>query len=644
MLSGRDKWEVMNNRKKEKRETIWYSVSYRIRLFALIIWDILMFHLAPIIALAIRFDFQISNIDPVFLEVLWNYQVIHTVLSLLIFAALHLYTSLWTYAGIAELGNIIVASCMSAGIQCIGIYMTGAHLPRSYFILYPCTLIVLTVIGRFGYRGLRILRVRVLRHTKRKNAVRTMIIGAGDAGKMLLKELTTSKFLNCEVPCIIDDDLTKKGSYMQGIPVVGGRDEISHAVEKYEIEEIIIAIPSLGGKERKELFDCCADTGCKLKTVPGLYQLVNNEVSISQIRDVDVEDLLGREPVKTDIESILDYVENQVVLVTGGGGSIGSEIGRQVAMHRPKQLIILDNYENNAYELQMELKRTMPEVEVVALIASVQSRQRIQQIFKKYRPDVVFHAAAHKHVPLMEDSPCEAIKNNVIGSYNVAAEANRFHAKTMVMISTDKAVRPTNIMGASKRLCELMIQSFDNLSDTKFVSVRFGNVLGSNGSVIPLFKKQIEAGGPVTVTHKDIIRYFMTIPEAVSLVLQAGAYAKGGEIFILDMGEPVKILDLAENLIRLSGFKPYTDIEIQFTGLRPGEKLYEELLIDDAAKEKTENSRIFIGHPPAITDEHQFWRDLQEAKEYALAGRNDVIRQMVQKIVPEYTYEKGNKA
>lgn len=625
--------------KEGNKESMWQSLTYRIRLFMLIAWDIVVLHGAAIIALAIRFDFHVSKIDPVFLDVIMHYGVVHTVLSIVVFAAFHLYTSLWTYAGIIELWNIIMASFLSAGIQCVGVYMMGYYLPRSYFILYPCTLIVFTVIGRFGYGFLRAFRSNATKRRKKKNAVRTMVIGAGAAGKMLLKELTTSKFLNCEVPCIIDDDPAKKGTYLLGIPVVGNQDDISHAVEKYDIEEIIIAIPSLSGKEKKELFDRCANTGCKLKTVPGLYQLVNNEVSIAQIREVDVEDLLGREPVRTDIASVLDYVEDQVVLVTGGGGSIGSEIGRQVAMHHPKQLIILDNYENNAYELQMELKRTMPEVDVVALIASVQSRQRIQQIFRKYRPDVVFHAAAHKHVPLMEDSPCEAIKNNVIGSYNVAAEANRFHAKTMIMISTDKAVRPTNIMGASKRLCELMIQSFDHLSDTKFASVRFGNVLGSNGSVIPLFKQQIKAGGPVTVTHKDIIRYFMTIPEAVSLVLQAGAYTKGGEVFILDMGEPVKILDLAENLIRLSGFKPYVDIDIHFTGLRPGEKLYEELMLDDNNKEETGNSRIFIGHPSAITDEHKFWRDLQEVKEAAFDGRDDVIRQMVQGIVTEYTFE-----
>lgn len=618
---------------------MWESMAYRVRLIALIIWDICMIHVASILALAIRSDFNFSRIDPIFLQTLKEYGMVHTVLTILVYAILHLYTSLWTYAGAVELENIIIAGVLSTGLQCIGVYIMGHYLPRSYYLLYPAALIALTITGRFGYRFLRSIRADFKSYKKEKNAVRVMVIGAGAAGRVLMSEIKSSRYLNYKVQCIIDDNPKKIGTYMQGVPVVGNRDRIAEAVAKYGIQEIIFAIPSMENKKKRKILEKCVDTGCKLKTVPGLYQLINNEVSISQIRDVDVEDLLGRDAVKTDIESVLDYVENQVILVTGGGGSIGSEIVRQVAAHHPKQLIILDNYENNAYELQMELKRTMPEVNVKVLIASVQSKQRVYQIFEKYRPDVVFHAAAHKHVPLMEDSPCEAIKNNVIGSYNVASEAHRFHAKTMVMISTDKAVRPTNIMGASKRLCELVMQSFDRFSDTKFVAVRFGNVLGSNGSVIPLFKKQIEAGGPVTVTHKDIIRYFMTIPEAVSLVLQAGAYAKGGEIFILDMGEPVKILDLAENLIRLSGFKPYTDIEIQFTGLRPGEKLYEELLIDDATKEETENTRIFIGHPPAITDEHQFWQDLQEVKEYALAGYNDQIRQAVQKIVPEYSYE-----
>ena len=417
---------------------------------------------------------------------------------------------------------------------------------------------------------------------------------------------------------------------------------IEGAVERFQIEEIVIAIPSLTGKERKELLEVCAVTGCRLKIVPGLYQLINEEVSTSEIREVQIEDLLGREPVRIDNNSILGYVKNQVVLVTGGGGSIGSEICRQVAAHDPKHLVIVDNYENNVYDLQMELQRKRPELKLSVLIASVQSRKRIAQIFEEYRPDVIFHAAAHKHVPLMEDSPCESIKNNVIGTYNVASEANRMKAKTMVLISTDKAVRPTNIMGASKRLCELVMQSFNNMSDTNYAAVRFGNVLGSNGSVIPLFKKQIEEGGPVTVTHKDIIRYFMTIPEAVSLVLQAGAFTKGGEIFILDMGEPVKILDLAENMIRLSGLRPGIDIDIKFIGLRPGEKLYEELLIDDDNRRETANPRIFIGSPTPFENENEFWQKLAVLKDVAFANSPD-IRAYVKAIVPEYTYKQADE-
>ena len=623
---------------KNNRNNMWKSNEYRIRLLSLIAWDIIMIHLASVIALVTRFDLVFSKVEPEFWNVLSKYSMVHTILTVGIFLLFQLYTSLWNYAGMRELVNIVLAGVVTSLVQYIGVSTMGMLLPRSYYLIYPTVLIGLTTIGRFGYRALRLARIQIKRRKEKDTAIRTMIIGAGAAGNMLLYEMRTSKYLNNNVCCIIDDDPVKIGTYLYGVPIVGGRESIQASVERFAIQEIIIAIPTLSAKEKKELLDICAETGCELKSVPGLYQLVNNEVAVSQLRKIEIEDLLGREPVRIDNHSILGYVENQNVLVTGGGGSIGSEICRQIAAHNPKHLIIVDNYENNVYDLQMELIRRYPELKLSVLIASVQNRARLAQIFDQTKPSVIFHAAAHKHVPLMEDSPCESIKNNVIGTYNVASEAHRLKAKTMVLISTDKAVRPTNIMGASKRLCELVMQSFNNMSDTNYAAVRFGNVLGSNGSVIPLFKKQIEEGGPVTVTHKDIIRYFMTIPEAVSLVLQTGAFTKGGEVFILDMGEPVKILDLAENMIRLSGLRPGVDIDIKFVGLRPGEKLYEELLIDDDNRRETANSRIFIASPIPFEDENEFWKKLSELKE--VAYRDDPnIRAYVKGIVPEYTYK-----
>ncbi len=617
---------------------LWKTTEYKIRLLALIVWDTIMIHLASVITLVTRFELEFNSVDPIYWDVLGKYFLIHTITTLFIFSVFQLYTSLWIYAGMRELGNIVLAGMAAALVQFVGISAMGLYLPRSYYLIYPTILITLTVAGRFGYRSLRGWRIILNQKKSKGEAIRTMVIGAGAAGHMIVREMKTSKYLNYKLCCIIDDDINKSGSNLDGVPIIGGREMIEGAVERYQIEEIVIAIPSLNGKERKELLEVCATTGCRLKIVPGLYQLINEEVSTSEIREVQIEDLLGREPIHIDNNSILGYVENQVVLVTGGGGSIGSEICRQIATNNPKHLVVVDNYENNVYDLQMELQRKHPELKLSVLIASVQSRNRIAQIFEEYRPNVIFHAAAHKHVPLMEDSPCESIKNNVIGTYNVASEAKRVKAKTMVLISTDKAVRPTNIMGASKRLCELLMQSFNNMSDTNYAAVRFGNVLGSNGSVIPLFKKQIEEGGPVTVTHKDIIRYFMTIPEAVSLVLQAGAFTKGGEIFILDMGEPVKILDLAENMIRLSGLRPGIDIDIKFIGLRPGEKLYEELLIDDDNRRETANPRIFIGSPSPFENENEFWQKLAELKDVAFANSPDV-RAYVKAIVPEYTYK-----
>jgi FlaA1/EpsC-like NDP-sugar epimerase len=461
-----------------------------------------------------------------------------------------------------------------------------------------------------------------------------MIIGAGDAGNTVIKEITNSNYSTMKIKCIIDDNESKWGRYIQGIKIVGGRNKIVEYAALYGIDEIIIAIPSANRATMKELVEICKETSCKLRTLPGIYQLVNGEVNVSKLRDVDVEDLLGRDPIKVDIESILNYVRGKVILVTGGGGSIGSELCRQIAGHQPKQLVIVDIYENNAYEIQQELKRKFPKLDLVVLIASVRNTNRMNHIMKEYHPDIIYHAAAHKHVPLMEVSPNEAIKNNVFGTWKTAQAAVQNGVKKFVLISTDKAVNPTNIMGASKRICEMIIQTYNRHYDTEFVAVRFGNVLGSNGSVIPLFKKQIAAGGPVTVTHPDIIRYFMTIPEAVSLVLQAGVYAKGGEIFVLDMGEPVKILDLAKNLIRLSGYKIDEDIKIEFTGLRPGEKLYEELLMNEEGLTDTENKLIHIGKPIEF-DECQFYVQLNNLKK-AVENECDDVRPMIQEIVPTY--------
>ena len=437
-----------------------------------------------------------------------------------------------------------------------------------------------------------------------KHSRNTIVIGAGEAGNMIIKELKSSKYLNQKVVCVIDDNPFKKGKYIHGIRIVGGRDMIQEAAKKYDAEEIILAIPSAGNKATRDILRICNLTDCKLKILPGMYQLINDEVGVSNLREVSIEDLLGRDTINIDMESVGQYVSNKRVLVTGGGGSIGSELCRQIAAHNPKLLIIFDIYENNAYEIQQELIRKYPNLKLEVLIGSVRNTSRIESVMEYYRPDVVFHAAAHKHVPLMEDSPNEAIKNNVFGTYKTARAADKYGVKKFVLISTDKAVNPTNIMGASKRMCEMIVQTFSKYSRTEYVIVRFGNVLGSNGSVIPLFKKQMEAGGPVTVTHPDIIRYFMTIPEAVSLVLQAGAYAHGGEIFVLDMGEPVKIADLAKNLIRLSGYTLGVNMEIKYTGLRPGEKLYEELLTKEEGLQKTANDLIFIGKPLEFDEVH----------------------------------------
>lgn len=562
----------------------------------------------------------------------------NVVMTLIVFYVFKLYHSLWAFAGTAEVQNILAGCILSAMLDFAGMRLLKYPIPRSYYFTYALVLTGLTTCTRFSYRIMRGMRHKA---QNRKNGTRVMIIGAGDAGNTVIKEIVNSSFSTMTIKCIIDDDEHKWGRFIQGIKIVGGRERIVEYAALYGIDEIFIAIPSANRATMKALVEICKETSCKLRTLPGIYQLVNGEVNVSKLRDVDVEDLLGRDPIKVDLDSILNYVKNQVIMVTGGGGSIGSELCRQIAGHKPARLIIVDIYENNAYEIQQELKQRYPKLDLVVLIASVRNTNRINSIMQEYQPDIIYHAAAHKHVPLMEVSPNEAIKNNVFGTWKTAQAAVQNGVKKFVMISTDKAVNPTNIMGASKRICEMIIQTYNRHYETEFVAVRFGNVLGSNGSVIPLFKKQIAAGGPVTVTHPDIIRYFMTISEAVSLVLQAGVYAKGGEIFVLDMGEPVKILDLAKNLIRLSGYKVDEDIRIEFTGLRPGEKLYEEMLMSEEGLTDTANKLIHIGRPIEF-DEALFYVQLNNLK-HAVENECEDVRSLIQEIVPTYVPNVGGE-
>lgn len=619
-----------------------FNVKKFYRRTALIIYDIISVIAASYLALLMRYNFEIGEIPDHFLYPIRHYLPIGIVLTLLVLYLFRMYSSLWAFAGETELQNIVLSSVVSTIIQAIGLQFFRVEgeiaVPSSYYFLYMFCLLSLIFVSRFSYRFLRSLKHR---NQNRKNTISVMIIGAGEAANSIVKEIVNSNFSTMVIRCIIDDDPGKTGRFIQGIKVVGGRDKIIECADIYDIDEIIIAMPSASRTQISEILDICKETNCKLRSLPGIYQLVNGEVSVAKLRDVEVEDLLGRDPIEVDLDSILGYVKDKVILVTGGGGSIGSELCRQIASHQPKRLILVDIYENSAYDVQQELKLKYPELDLVVLIASVRNTNRMNWIFETYKPDIVYHAAAHKHVPLMETSPNEAIKNNVFGTWKTAQAAAMNGVKRFVMISTDKAVNPTNIMGASKRICEMVIQTFNKHYDTEFVAVRFGNVLGSNGSVIPLFKKQILAGGPVTVTHPDIIRYFMTIPEAVSLVLQAGAYAKGGEIFVLDMGKPVKILDLAKNLIKLSGFRVDEDIKIEFTGLRPGEKLYEELLMDEEGLTATQNKSIFIGKPIDI-DEDEFFRVLKLLKDGSKEESSD-IRPLVKEIVPTYNYKSGNQ-
>ena len=602
-----------------------------------LIYDICMIQICSFLALWIRFDLSTKSIPLQYVDAMMSYAGILTVTTVIVFSLFHLYSIVWSSAGIIEMEYIVAACSVTCVLQIAGMNIFNIVVPRSYHILWLLFMTAFIGISRMSYRALQLAGRHLGR--KRDAAVqkRVMIVGGGQAGTLLIKELNSSERASGIPVCIIDDDHNKIGKYINGVPIRGTRGEIPELAEKYKIDEIYIALPTATGVERKKILEICQKTKCILKILPGLYQLMSGEVSIAKLRDVEIDDLLGREPIKVNLDEIMGYVKGKVVMVTGGGGSIGSELCRQLAGHGVSHLIIFDMYENNAYEIQQELKRNYPELNLTVLIGSVRNTNRLDFLFRTYQPDVVYHAAAHKHVPLMEDSPNEAIKNNVIGTYKTAMAAIKYGTKRFILISTDKAVNPTNIMGASKRLCEMVIQMCNQKSDTEFVAVRFGNVLGSNGSVIPLFKQQIAAGGPVTVTHRDIIRYFMTIPEAVSLVLQAGAYARGGEIFVLNMGEPVKILDMAENLIRLSGYEPYKDIQIQFTGLRPGEKLFEELLMEEEGLQDTKNGRIFIGHPMDI-DYPWFEDELKKLDEAAWMETKD-MRAMVHKLVPEYNYK-----
>ena len=603
----------------------------RIRMVILMAVDMIAVYFASFLGLFIRFDMNVNKIPAEYSQAASNYVPLYILITIIIFFLFHMYSTMWSVAGIREVVHIIAACGLASLIQLAGMILLEHKVPRSYYIICFVSLCAFEIVIRLSYR---ISKTLFANNNFEKTGKRIMIVGAGTSGAVILKEMTTSQYVDGYAVCFVDDDKNKAGKILNGIPIAGNRGDIPALVEKYKVDEIYIAMPSATAKQRKEIIEICRETKCGIKILPGIYQLLNGEVNISKLRKVEIEDLLGRDPIRVNLDEIMGYVSNKVILVTGGGGSIGSELCRQIAAHKPKQLIIFDIYENNAYDIQQELKDTYPELDLVVLIGSVRNTHRIEMVFEKYRPNIVYHAAAHKHVPLMEDSPNEAIKNNVFGTYKTAAAADRYGTERFVLISTDKAVNPTNIMGASKRMCEMVIQMYNKHSKTDYVAVRFGNVLGSNGSVIPLFKKQIEQGGPVTVTHKDIIRYFMTIPEAVSLVLQAGAYAKGGEIFILDMGEPVKILDLAENLIRLSGYVPYEDIQIEFTGLRPGEKLYEELLMGEEGLQDTPNKLIHIGRPIEFNQEN-FKAQLNRLREMAEQDSEN-IKDMVREMVPTY--------
>lgn len=626
----------------------------------LVIYDIFAVNVSYLAALFFRFDMHISSIPPEYLHAFIKFAPIYTIFSLFVFHILRLYNSLWQFASFDELNRIIISSIFTTLFQAVFMTILMIQMPISYYVFGAFFQFAMIVGIRFSYRYIKLERNR--RYNNQATVHNVMIIGAGAAGKTILREMRNSQGMSGKACCVIDDNPNKWDRTMEGVPVVGGRDSIMNAVKTYNIDRIMFAIPSASTEDKRDILNICKETKCELKSLPGIYQLANGEVSLSKMKAVNVEDLLGRDPIKVDMAEVFRQLTGKTILVTGGGGSIGNELCRQIAAHNPKQLIIFDIYENNAYAIQQELVRKYGDkLNLVTLIGSVRDSRRLDMIFDKYRPDIVYHAAAHKHVPLMEASPNEAIKNNVIGTYKTAYMALKYGVEKFVLISTDKAVNPTNIMGASKRLCEMVIQSMERISEndnfdslpllhdhkkdglkeekpkatkTKFVAVRFGNVLGSNGSVIPLFKKQIAEGGPVTVTHPDIIRYFMTISEAVSLVLQAGTYAKGGEIFVLDMGSPVKIDTLARNLIKLSGHEPDVDIQVVYTGLRSGEKLYEEKLMKEEGLKKTKNELIFIGQPIPF-DMDNFFKDLEDLSQASYQNSESIVS-MVEKVVSTF--------
>lgn len=605
----------------------------KVKTIIFLITDSLLINFSYMLSLIIKFDGHIQSSQFMLYLSRYKEQFIYiTLIKLAIFAFFKMYKSIWRYASVEELMNIVLASIISNLATLIYNFLIGSSLPISIYLIV--ILLDMMFIGgiRFCYRSLKLITDKFY---ERSNKKRIMIIGAGEAGALVIKEYKNHRQLNSKPVAIIDDDEDKHGKVLMGVPIVGGRNDILIQAENLKIDEIILAIPSASKKDISDIVKICKKSKAKLKILPGVYELIDEKVTIQNIRDVQIEDLLGREEVKTDIKEISTYIKDKVVVVTGGGGSIGSELCRQISNIKPKKLIIIDMYENTAYDIQNELLRRNKDLNLKVYIASIIDRDRIFDLFNIEKPDVVFHAAAHKHVPLMEDSPKESLKNNVFGTLNLVEAADKFGVEKFIMISTDKAVNPTNIMGASKRLCEMIIQSVNTISKTDYVAVRFGNVLGSNGSVIPLFKKQIEEGGPVTVTHKDIVRYFMTIPEAVSLVIQAGAMAEGGEIFILDMGKPVKILDLAEDLIKLSGFEPYKDIPIEIIGLRPGEKLYEELFLGPESITSTKHNKIFV-EKPTFTDYKLLMKSLEEAKRIIKEGTDEDVKDYIQSIVPNY--------
>lgn len=644
----------------KKKLEHWQVVS-----MALAGYDAIAIILSFFLALWFRFDCRYSLIPKEYLGAYFKFIGIYAVFSLFVFLRLRLYNSIWRFASYSELMRMILATAITFVFHCVGITFLFRRMPMSYYFFGIMVQFGLTLAVRFAYRFVLLERSKRKKEEEIAKAKKVLLIGGGKAGQIILRDIKTAQELKDIVCCIIDDNPNKWGRYIEGVPIVGGRDDIMSCVERYHIDKIIVALPSATAEEKRDILNICKETGCELKNLPGVYQFLTGEVKVSALRDVAVEELLGRDPIKVNMEEIHEFINGKKVMVTGGGGSIGSGLCRQIASYNPKQLIIFDIYENNAYDIQQELRKKYPNLNLVVLVGSIRDSRRINSVFETYKPDVVYHAAAHKHVPLMEDSPCESIKNNAIGTYKTAYAAMMNGCQRFVLISTDKAVNPTNIMGASKRLCEMIIQSFDRMIKdgtpeklpilyahaddedgamvkqkfsadikTEFVAVRFGNVLGSNGSVIPLFKKQIAAGGPVTVTHPDIIRYFMTIPEAVSLVLQAGTYAHGGEIFVLDMGSPVKIDTLARNLIKLSGMKPDIDIKVEYTGLRPGEKLYEEKLMAEEGLKKTRNELIHIGCPIPFEVE-TFLKELQTLMDMAYVNAED-IREKVAEVVTTY--------